>query len=101
MKTKILEVLNKRDGKYEDGIYYMFADEMALNELSEELNDLFALRSVDITFKEKIEKEIVELREELAKLLNDKLSAYTSIDDWSDKIAFITGKIEGLKSALN
>ena len=46
MKTKILEVLNKRDGKYEDGIYYMLADEIALNELAEELNDLFALRSV-------------------------------------------------------
>ncbi len=69
--------------------------------LKEELKQALILPVVGITFKEKIEKEIVELREELAKLLNDKLSAHTSVDDWSDKIAFITGKIEGLKSALN
>jgi hypothetical protein len=46
MKTKILEILNKRNGKDERGFYYILGDETPLNELAEELNALFDLREV-------------------------------------------------------
>ena len=56
MKTKILEILNKRNGKDERGFYYILGDETPLNELAEELNALFDLREVSETFKEKNEQ---------------------------------------------
>lgn len=99
MKNEILKVLN--DNKHYVSDWTDGFTEDDFDELAQKLDALFALRGVGIMFKEKIETEIEELEKDYKKVFSDVKFAHTNIDDWGNKLSFIKGKIEGLKSALN
>ena len=66
-----------------------------------ELEKQYNMRIVSSKFKEKHNKDIEELEKQLEELDEDEYLRQKDIEAYNYNQAFISGKIRGLKSALN